>query len=88
MDAAREGRELPPPADDDIQAQMTKAFFTAIAYDPDVFRGFLHVMGCLSTPEEVLQQPGMFEKVIAAADGHEQILPPGPSRSELLELLA
>jgi hypothetical protein len=88
MQAAREGRTLPGPAPDDVQGQMTKAFFTALAHDADVFRAFLEVMGCLATPEELLARPGMFEKVIAAADGKEPFVPPGPTREELLALLA
>jgi 2-polyprenyl-6-methoxyphenol hydroxylase-like FAD-dependent oxidoreductase len=88
IDALREGREPPGPADDDIQAQMTKAFITASQHDADCFRAFLEVQGCLATPEEILSRPGMFEKVIAAADGRELGEAPHPSRAELLELLS
>jgi hypothetical protein len=66
---------------------MTKAFITASQHDPDCFRAFLEVQGCLATPEEILSRPGMFEKVIAAADGQEHTKVPHPSRAELLELL-
>jgi len=88
MLAARDGRPEAEPAPDDVQAQMTKAFFTAFPYDADLFRAFLEVMGCLSTPEEVLSRPGMFEKVIAVADGKEPMAMPGPNREELLQLIA
>ena len=84
MDAAREARER----EADPMAQMFEAFFTAIEYDPDCFRGFLEIMGCLATPEEILARPGMFEKMIAAADGKKPAPKPGPSREELLAILA
>jgi hypothetical protein len=45
-------------------------------------------MGCLAPPEEIVGRPGMFEKVIAGADGKEPNVAPGPNRMELLELLA
>jgi len=83
--ALREGRELP--VRNDPQAQMTRAFFTAMAYDPDVFRAFLEVMGCLATPQEVMSRPGMFEKVISIAEDNEPVQLPGPTREELLELV-
>jgi 2-polyprenyl-6-methoxyphenol hydroxylase-like FAD-dependent oxidoreductase len=88
IDAIRRGEEPEPPANDDVAAQMLKAFFTGLNYDPDVFRAFLEVMGCLATPEEVLSKPGMFEKLIAASDGREPPVVPGPSREELLALIA
>lgn len=86
IEALREGRE--PAGADDPVAQMTQAFGTAAAHDPEFFRAFLEVMGCLSTPEEVLSRPGMFEKMLAAAEGKDVFESPGPTRAELLELLA
>ena len=80
--------ERPPPGDDDVQAKMTQAFFTGSQYDADVFRMFLEVMGCLSTPMEQLSKPGAFEKVIAASEGRDVEPLAVPTRSELLELLA
>ena len=88
MAADREGREPPAPAPDDIQAQAIGAFFTSINYDPDCFRAFLEVMGCLTTPMELFGRPGLFEKVIAASQGKDPLQPEGPSRQELLEILA
>ena len=75
-------------APDDVAAQMQKALFTAVEHDPDCFRAMLEIMGCLTAPEEVLARPGMFEKVIAAADGKEPTKLPGPNRQELLELVS
>jgi hypothetical protein len=55
-------------------------------YDADVFRGVLETVGCLALPQEVFARPGLWEKVKAAA--REPLALPGPSRKELLELLA
>ncbi len=82
MDALRRGEELPAPE------PMQQAFITASEHDPDVFRGFLEIMACLTPPEEVLGRPGLFEKAIAAADGKEPTKLPGPTRQELLELVS
>jgi 2-polyprenyl-6-methoxyphenol hydroxylase-like FAD-dependent oxidoreductase len=79
--AIREGREVP--AD-----PMTQGFFTAMNHDADCYRAFLEIMGCLSTPEEILARPGMFEKMIAAADGKEPHIDQGPSREQLLALVS
>jgi 2-polyprenyl-6-methoxyphenol hydroxylase-like FAD-dependent oxidoreductase len=86
INAIREGRE--PPGAEDPAAKMQQAFFTASQHDPDLFRAFLEVMGCLSTPEEILSRPGVFEKMLAAAEGREPVTVPGPNRAELLELVA
>jgi 2-polyprenyl-6-methoxyphenol hydroxylase-like FAD-dependent oxidoreductase len=82
----RAGIERPP--SDDMQTKMTLAFFTAAQFDPDCFRMFLEVMGCLATPMEILSRPGAFEKVIGASEGRELPPIPGPTRAELLELVA
>jgi 2-polyprenyl-6-methoxyphenol hydroxylase-like FAD-dependent oxidoreductase len=83
--AVREGRavivdtipSLPP----DFEAAAR-----AMLYDADVFRGVLETVGCLALPQEVFARPGLWEKVEAAAG--EPFALPGPSREELLGLLA
>ena len=55
-------------------------------YDADVFRGVLESLTCLALPQEVFARPGMWERVEAAAT--EPFPFPGPSRAELLALLA
>ena len=55
-------------------------------YDADVFRGVLETTGCLALPQEVFARPGLWDKVEAAAG--EPLAIPGPSREELLRLLA
>jgi 2-polyprenyl-6-methoxyphenol hydroxylase-like FAD-dependent oxidoreductase len=85
IEANRLGAPQPDPGP---MGQITKSFFTAMMYDPDIFRAFLEVMGCLSTPAELLAQPGMFDKLIAASEGREPFALPGPTREELLHLVA
>jgi len=58
----------------------------AALYDPDVLRAVIESLTCLALPQDVFARPGIWDRVEAAAtDG----LPfPGPSRDELLRLLA
>jgi len=58
----------------------------AMLYDADVFRAVLETIGCLALPEEVFARPGLWEKVEATAG--DAIAIPGPTREELLALLA
>jgi 2-polyprenyl-6-methoxyphenol hydroxylase-like FAD-dependent oxidoreductase len=88
MLALREGREPPQPDPADDKARIMKEFLTAATYDPDVFRGFLEVGSCLATPEEVLGRVGMVDKILTISDGKEPITCPGPSRAQLLALVA
>lgn len=60
----------------------------AAAYDPDVARAQLEVLTCLSLPNEVMARPDVREKILASSDRRD--LPPvsGPTRAELLALIA
>lgn len=84
MAALREGRTtdvrvsvLPPQYADATRAML---------YDADVFRAVVETMGCLALPEEVFARPGIWDKVQATAG--EPMSLPGPTRNELLALLA
>jgi hypothetical protein len=87
MDAAIEGR--PPQAQD---GQLDPAFgslLEAMLFDADIFRAGIEFFTMLALPEEILARPGLSERVTATAhDGRE--VPPmsGPSRGDLLRLLA
>lgn len=86
IEALRMGKEPEPPLDP--TAAMGAALVTAMAYDADVFRGFLEVVGCLALPREVLARPGFADRVMEVARSNEPRRTPGPTREELLELLA
>ena len=85
MAALRDGREgasdapvvLPP---------RYEAASRAAAHDAEVFRGLIECVTCLALPQEVFARPGMTERVEAAATDRSPF--PGPSREQLLTLLA
>lgn len=86
MGAAREGRE--PEVGDDPESKIRRALFTAMLYDADVFRNFLEVLTCQALPGELLARPGVLDRILEVADGKEPMAPPGPSREELLSIVA
>ncbi len=86
VEAIREGRPAPTP--DTPAAKATAALVVAMRYDPDVFRGFLDIMGCLALPQEVMARPGFAERVTELGAAHDAPPPPGPSREQLLALVA
>jgi hypothetical protein len=57
-------------------------------HDADVFRGFLEIMSCLALPQEVMSRPGFAERVSELGAAHDPPPPPGPSREQLLALVA
>ena len=81
MTAIREGRE--PPRADSIMAR----FVAAAAYDPDLFRGLIETVLCMALPQEVLERPGIRDKIEQYGDAEPPAMP-GPDRGELLRLLA
>ena len=81
MDALRKGEEPPPPN------PVMQKVFTALPYDPDVFRGIMETIMCLAFPQDVLARPGFMEKVEAHSD-KPPFVAPGPDREALLALLA
>ncbi len=81
MDALRDGTEPPPP--DPTAVAVGKAAM----YDADVFRAALEMLMCLALPDEVLARPGLRDTLDAYADEPAPVLP-GPSRSDLIEMLA
>lgn len=81
MNALRRG-ETPPAPDPDVAA-----FAAAAVEDPEVFRAFLEVLLCLALPTEVLARPHI-AAAVARRRGEAPAPPPGPDRSELLDLIA
>ncbi len=81
MDALRDGRQPPEP---DVHRDALGA---AAMEDADVFRGLVEIATCLALPDEVLARPGVAAKVEARI-GERGPAFPGPTREELLALLA
>lgn len=81
MNALRNGLE--PPTPDSLMAR----FATAAGYDADVFRGLLETVLCLALPQEVLERPGIKDKIDELGQGLPMQIP-GPDRDQLLRLLS
>jgi 2-polyprenyl-6-methoxyphenol hydroxylase-like FAD-dependent oxidoreductase len=79
IDAIRRGESSPV---DGVPAR----FAAAAMRDPELFRAFFEIVGCLTLPGEIFARPCLAERVLElTADGAPG--PPGPTRSELLELV-
>ncbi len=81
-----EGRPEPQPADP--PARVAKALLVAMMYDADLFRASVEMRSLLATPQEVMARPGLVDRIMEVADAHEAVIPRGPSREQLLHLLA
>jgi hypothetical protein len=57
-------------------------------YDADLFRASNEFRSLLALPQEVMARPGVVDRIMEVADAHEAFMPPGPSREELLHVLA
>ena len=81
MTALRAGRPWSPPG------SPMRQLSAAAVRDPDAFRGLLETVLCLALPQQVLQRPGMRDKLDEL--GRQAPPPiPGPDRPQLLQLLA
>jgi 2-polyprenyl-6-methoxyphenol hydroxylase-like FAD-dependent oxidoreductase len=85
IDAGIEGKAYDP---GDPSYEIAQALQSAAGKDPDVFRAFLKVAGVLACPEEVLAQPGIFDKVIELGSGWRDEPIFAPTREELLAIVA
>ncbi|MDR0341729.1 MAG: FAD-dependent oxidoreductase [Nocardiopsaceae bacterium] len=65
-----------------------QALQVAAMADAGLFRALSEIIGMLAAPAEVLRRPGLAERALAAADGQALPAPPGPSRAEVLRMLA
>jgi len=86
FDALRAGRERPQPVDP--QQVMAAAFARALLQDATIFRGFAEVAGCLTLPAVLFARPGFAERVREVAARSDAPPPNGPTRDELLRLIA
>jgi flavin-dependent dehydrogenase len=70
------------------RAQIAKALSVAMMYDADISRAAAEMRSMLALPQEVMARPGMVDRIMEVAGTHEAVNPPGPSRPELLRMLA
>jgi 2-polyprenyl-6-methoxyphenol hydroxylase-like FAD-dependent oxidoreductase len=81
MEAVAEGATYDP---GDPEYEITSALALASSRDPDVFRGFMDIVGVLELPETVLARPGMLEKIIELGADWRNEPAIGPNRDELV----
>jgi hypothetical protein len=86
FNALIEGR--PDPQSADPRAHIHDALAVAMRYDADVFRAAVEMRSLLALPQEVMARPGLVDRIKELAGGHEAVVPPEPSRAELLRMLA
>jgi 2-polyprenyl-6-methoxyphenol hydroxylase-like FAD-dependent oxidoreductase len=82
INAAIQGRPAPRPTG------PGEALAVAMMYDASLFRAALEIVSLLALPQEVLARPGMVDRIMAVADVAAPVVPQGPSRDELLRMLA
>ena len=69
-------------------ASPAEALETAMLYDPELFRASIEIVALHALPETVFARPGIVQRVMALADIHEPPTPAGPTRDELLRMVA
>ncbi len=86
INASIEGGPAPQPAD--AGARIRSALLVAMMHDADLFRAFMETNALLALPQDILARPGVVDRIMEVAGAHEAVAPPGPSRDELLRMLA
>ena len=86
FNALIEGR--PEPAPTDLAARTAKALLVAMMYDADLFRACNEFRSLLALRRRSWRDREWPTRIMEVADTHEAVMPPGPSREELLHMLA
>jgi hypothetical protein len=86
IDAIIEGRPIPTPAHD--AAATRRALTVAMAYDPEVYRAFMDIAGVIKPPQDVFSRSGLVDRIMAIAQSKSPLQVPGPSRQELMQIVA
>ncbi len=73
---------------DDPGWEFSQAINAAVTRDPDVLRAFLKIAGVINTPQEVLADGVLADKVLSLGGGWRDEPRLGPTRTELLETIA
>jgi 2-polyprenyl-6-methoxyphenol hydroxylase-like FAD-dependent oxidoreductase len=73
---------------DDLRWVVSKAMIPASLADPEICRGYQAIASLLTTPSELLAEPGLRERIVELAGGAPQYPLPGPDRRELLAAIA
>lgn len=86
IEALRDGLEPTPPSE--RSAELRNALTTSALYDPELFRAYLASRAVLTPLSKAFAQDGIAERALELAGTSQPLLIPGPSREELLALLA
>jgi 2-polyprenyl-6-methoxyphenol hydroxylase-like FAD-dependent oxidoreductase len=86
IEALRNGLE--PPGPPSFEAGLVASLFRVMPLDAELLRAGLEIIGCLALPEEVFARPGIVDKVVELAEANPPQPMPGPTREELLRLVA
>ena len=86
FNASIQGRPQPEPTDP--RARVAKVFSVAMMYDADLFRAANEIRSMLTLPQEIMARAGIVDRIMEVACTREAVTPPGPSREELLRMLA
>jgi len=89
MDAVREGRELTPATDP--LARAIRSLFATMMADPKLFRAALEYIATITPVQRILERPAVTEAINVAFEAMKHMPPPtmpGPTRSQLLELVS
>jgi hypothetical protein len=86
IEAIRNGLE--PPGPPTFEAGLAVSLFRVMPFDAELLRAGLEMIGCLALPDEVFARPGIVDKVVALAEANPPQPVPGPTREELLRLVA
>jgi 2-polyprenyl-6-methoxyphenol hydroxylase-like FAD-dependent oxidoreductase len=73
---------------DDRRWSVSKATFAAGLADPEIARGYQSLASLLTTPTELLAEPGLLDRIIALGMNAPRYPIPGPDRRELLAAVA
>jgi 2-polyprenyl-6-methoxyphenol hydroxylase-like FAD-dependent oxidoreductase len=85
IDAEIRGEAYRPDGDD---WDLIQSLQFAAGSDPDCLRAVLSIFGLLRPADEVLADPGLLDKAVAVGGGWREEPRFGPSRSELLSIVA
>ncbi|HWY17480.1 MAG TPA: FAD-dependent monooxygenase [Solirubrobacteraceae bacterium] len=86
IDALRDGIEPAPPSE--RRAVLRDALGTAALYDPGLFRAYLDSRAVVRSLGQTFSEDGVAERALEVAGANERLQLPGPSRAELMALLA
>jgi 2-polyprenyl-6-methoxyphenol hydroxylase-like FAD-dependent oxidoreductase len=86
IDASIDGRPARAPAGPAALARS--ALPVAMQADADLFRAFAEINAMITPPRQVMARPGLIDRILDIARGRPPEPPPGPSRDQVLRLLA